>query len=77
MLSSCFQLFQILETPTLPALPRSTPQLPKFQEFHLETMNRANNKAETSTVASTDSAPQVRKFANTSVIIKFTNMVTR
>ncbi|WOH05635.1 hypothetical protein DCAR_0625055 [Daucus carota subsp. sativus] len=38
---------KILETPTLPALPRSNPQLPK-----------ANNKAETSTVASTESAPQ-------------------
>ncbi|KAL8088210.1 protein TPX2 isoform X1 [Apium graveolens] len=49
---------KILETPSLPALPRSTPQLPKFQEFHLETMNRANNKVETSTVASTESAPQ-------------------
>ncbi|XP_017254239.1 protein TPX2 isoform X1 [Daucus carota subsp. sativus] len=49
---------KILETPTLPALPRSNPQLPKFQEFHLETMTRANNKAETSTVASTESAPQ-------------------
>ncbi|KAK1388873.1 Targeting protein for XKLP2 [Heracleum sosnowskyi] len=49
---------KILETPTLAALPRSTPHLPKFQEFHLETMARANNKAETSTVASTESAPQ-------------------
>ncbi|XP_059659824.1 protein TPX2 [Cornus florida] len=49
---------KILEAPTLPALPRSTPQLPEFQEFHLETMERAIQNAETSTVASIESAPQ-------------------
>ncbi|KAM7503421.1 hypothetical protein LguiB_002325 [Lonicera macranthoides] len=46
---------KILEAPTLPTLQRSTPQFPEFQEFHLETMARANQNAETSTVASTDS----------------------
>ncbi|PSS05697.1 hypothetical protein CEY00_Acc18966 [Actinidia chinensis var. chinensis] len=49
---------KILETPSLPALPRSTPHLPEFQEFHLETMVRANHNAETSTIASTESAAQ-------------------
>ncbi|KAL3509324.1 hypothetical protein ACH5RR_028725 [Cinchona calisaya] len=46
---------KILEGPKLPALPRSTPQLPEFKEFHLETMLRANYNAETSTVASIES----------------------
>ncbi|PRQ49945.1 putative TPX2 central domain-containing protein [Rosa chinensis] len=45
---------KILEAPSLPAKPRSTPQPPEFQEFHLETMARANQNAETSSVASTD-----------------------
>ncbi|XAR55534.1 hypothetical protein NMG60_11035631 [Bertholletia excelsa] len=49
---------KILEAPSLPAPPRSTPQLPEFQEFHLETMARANHNAETSTIASTESVPQ-------------------
>ncbi|KAL7000424.1 Protein tpx2 [Sarracenia purpurea var. burkii] len=49
---------KILEAPSLPALPRSAPHLPEFQEFHLETMARANQNAETSTIASTESAPQ-------------------
>ncbi|GMP67326.1 hypothetical protein CsSME_00027357 [Camellia sinensis var. sinensis] len=49
---------KILEAPSLPALPRSTPHLPEFQEFHLETMERANQNAETSTIASTESARQ-------------------
>ncbi|XP_057505719.1 protein TPX2-like [Actinidia eriantha] len=49
---------KILETSSLPALPRSTPHLPEFQEFHLETMVRANHNAETSTIASTESAAQ-------------------
>ncbi|KAK3040493.1 hypothetical protein RJ639_028778 [Escallonia herrerae] len=49
---------KILEAPTLSTLPRSTPQLPEFQEFHLETMVRANHNAETSTIASTESASQ-------------------
>lgn len=49
---------KILEAPTLPAMKRSTPQIPEFQEFHLETTERANQNAETSTVASNDAAPQ-------------------
>lgn len=32
---------KILEAPTLAALPRSTPQLPEFQEFNLKTSERA------------------------------------
>lgn len=47
---------KILEAPNLPAIPRSTPQLPVFKEFHLETMTRAHQTAETSTVASTESS---------------------
>ncbi|KAK4723575.1 hypothetical protein R3W88_026354 [Solanum pinnatisectum] len=46
---------KILEVPTLPALPKSTPQLPEFKEFHLQTMARANQNVETSTVASLES----------------------
>ncbi|KAL3645451.1 hypothetical protein CASFOL_010631 [Castilleja foliolosa] len=46
---------KIFETSTLPPLPRSTPHLPEFKEFHLETMSRANQNAETSSVASTES----------------------
>ncbi|XWS54156.1 hypothetical protein CRYUN_Cryun10bG0065100 [Craigia yunnanensis] len=48
---------KIFEAPTLPALPRSTPKPPEFQEFHFETMARANN-AETSSVASTEVSRQ-------------------
>ncbi|KAK2988497.1 hypothetical protein RJ640_014510 [Escallonia rubra] len=59
---------KILEAPTLSTLPRSTPQLPEFQEFHLETMARANHNAETSTIASTESAPQANHNAETSTI---------
>ncbi|XP_022738282.1 protein TPX2 [Durio zibethinus] len=44
---------KIFETPALPALPRSTPKPLEFQEFHFETMARANKNAETSSVAST------------------------
>ncbi|KAK6157170.1 hypothetical protein DH2020_011418 [Rehmannia glutinosa] len=46
---------RIFEAPSLPPLPRSTPHPPEFKEFHLETMSRANQNAETSTVASTES----------------------
>ncbi|KAF5756076.1 putative TPX2 central domain-containing protein [Helianthus annuus] len=53
---------KILEAPTLPAMKRSTPQMPEFQEFHLETMERANQNAETSTVASTEAAPRVHQW---------------
>ncbi|KAJ4975961.1 hypothetical protein NE237_001067 [Protea cynaroides] len=44
---------KILEAPTLPALPRSVPQQPEFQEFHLKTSERANQHAETASVIST------------------------
>ncbi|XP_052178024.1 protein TPX2 isoform X2 [Diospyros lotus] len=40
---------KILDAPSLPAPPRSSPHVPEFQEFHLETMVRANKNAETST----------------------------
>ncbi|GER43174.1 targeting protein for XKLP2, partial [Striga asiatica] len=46
---------KIFEAPTLPPLLRSTPHPPEFKEFHLETMSRAIQNAETSTVASTES----------------------
>ncbi|KAK8952736.1 Protein TPX2 [Platanthera guangdongensis] len=42
---------KILEAPSLPALPRSTPQLPDFHEFHLKTMERANQHAEMASLA--------------------------
>ncbi|KAK6252908.1 hypothetical protein QUC31_014628 [Theobroma cacao] len=45
---------KIFEAPTLPALPRSTPKPPEFQEFHFKTMERAYQDAETSSVASTE-----------------------
>ncbi|KAJ8527827.1 hypothetical protein K7X08_015278 [Anisodus acutangulus] len=41
---------KILETPTqLVLLPKSTPQLPEFKEFHLKTTARANKNADTTT----------------------------
>ncbi|ONK65538.1 uncharacterized protein A4U43_C07F38130 [Asparagus officinalis] len=43
---------KILEAPSLPSLVRSMPQPPEFKEFHLKTMERANQHAETSSVAS-------------------------
>ncbi|VVA28483.1 PREDICTED: TPX2 [Prunus dulcis] len=49
---------KILEAPSLPAISRSTPQPPEFQEFHLETMARANQNAETASVASTEVSRQ-------------------
>ncbi|KAH0983383.1 hypothetical protein GBA52_010560 [Prunus armeniaca] len=49
---------KILEAPSLPAILRSTPQPPEFQEFHLETMARANQNAETASVASTEVSRQ-------------------
>ncbi|KAH7843215.1 hypothetical protein Vadar_013982 [Vaccinium darrowii] len=48
---------KILEAPTLLVPPRSTPQ-PEFQEIHSEKMERANQNAETSSVAPTESAPR-------------------
>ncbi|XP_058215695.1 uncharacterized protein LOC131326827 [Rhododendron vialii] len=47
---------QIFEAPNLPPLPRSKSHQPEFHEFHLETMERANHSAQTSTIASI--APQ-------------------
>ncbi|XVF66798.1 hypothetical protein PTKIN_Ptkin10aG0066900 [Pterospermum kingtungense] len=49
---------KIFEAPALPALPRSTPKPPEFQEFHFETMARANKNAETSSEASTEVSRQ-------------------
>ncbi|KAF8111578.1 hypothetical protein N665_0074s0105 [Sinapis alba] len=49
---------KILAAPALPAPQRSTPHLPDFQEFHLETTARANQHAETSSVASTQVSKQ-------------------
>ncbi|CAA0816222.1 Protein TPX2 [Striga hermonthica] len=46
---------KIFEAPALPPLPRSTPHPPEFKEFHLVTMSRAIQNAETSTVVSTES----------------------
>uniref|UniRef100_A0A803N1N6 Targeting protein for Xklp2 n=1 Tax=Chenopodium quinoa TaxID=63459 RepID=A0A803N1N6_CHEQI len=50
---------KILEAPTLPPLPKSLPRKPKFQEFHLETLERANKNAEVSSVVSTESGHQI------------------
>ncbi|KAI0527384.1 hypothetical protein KFK09_002984 [Dendrobium nobile] len=47
---------KILEASSLPILPRSTPQLPDFHEFHLKTMERANQHAETASVFSSADA---------------------
>ncbi|XP_057528040.1 protein TPX2 [Amaranthus tricolor] len=49
---------KILEAPSLPPLPKSLPPKPEFQEFHLETMERANKNADSSSVISTNSAHQ-------------------
>ncbi|CAH8336790.1 unnamed protein product [Eruca vesicaria subsp. sativa] len=49
---------KIFAAPALPAPQRSTPHLPEFQEFHLETMARANQHAETSSMASTQVSKQ-------------------
>lgn len=107
-----FLALQILEAPTLPALPKkTTPQLTEFkvkcsrkldlkwkrkgekgmkgviwsmvktkkvtliklcclQEFHLETMSRANQNVETSTVASVESS-QVSLVASHSLSLYF------
>ncbi|KAL2328189.1 hypothetical protein Fmac_021616 [Flemingia macrophylla] len=45
---------KILQTATLPPVPRSTPQPPEFKEFRLETMARAHQNAETTSIASTE-----------------------
>ncbi|KAF8043323.1 hypothetical protein BT93_A1611 [Corymbia citriodora subsp. variegata] len=49
---------KILGAPALPVLQRSTPKPPEFQEFHLETTSRANNNAESASVASTEKSHQ-------------------
>ncbi|GLT86859.1 hypothetical protein SLE2022_049730 [Rubroshorea leprosula] len=49
---------KILEAPKLPAVPRSAPKPPEFQEFHFETMARAHQNAETSSVVSTEVSRQ-------------------
>ncbi|KAJ7548867.1 hypothetical protein O6H91_07G031300 [Diphasiastrum complanatum] len=47
---------KILEGPCLPVLPKKTPQLPQFQEFHLRTMERAlQHSGGPSSVCSSDS----------------------
>ncbi|PHT76675.1 Protein TPX2 [Capsicum annuum] len=53
---------KILEAPNLPALPKSTPQLPEFKEFHLSTMTRANQNAETSSVLSSIESTQSNQW---------------
>ncbi|KAJ4729772.1 protein TPX2 [Melia azedarach] len=53
---------KIFEGPALPALQRSAPQPPDFKEFHLETMARANQHAETSSVASTEVSTQNNRW---------------
>ncbi|CAN1351412.1 Protein TPX2 [Linum perenne] len=53
---------KILQAPTLQFAPRSTPQQPEFQEFHLETTARANFNAESASVASTEVSRRVHKI---------------
>ncbi|KAJ6289508.1 hypothetical protein OIU76_025347 [Salix suchowensis] len=53
---------KILEAPTLPALPRSTPHPPEFQEFHFVTAARANQNAESASVASTEVSCQSNQW---------------
>ncbi|OEL15676.1 Protein TPX2 [Dichanthelium oligosanthes] len=46
---------KIAEAPSFPPLPRKTPQVPEFNEFHLKTMERATRYADTcSEVSSAD-----------------------
>ncbi|XP_059065904.1 protein TPX2 isoform X2 [Cryptomeria japonica] len=54
---------KILEAPTLPPLPRSTPQLPEFQEFNLRTEERAH--LHPNTLAKLASGPEI-KFVSAS-----------
>ncbi|KAK4255528.1 hypothetical protein QN277_008518 [Acacia crassicarpa] len=49
---------KILQAPTVPIVPRSTPQPPEFKEFHLETAARANQNADSASVASVKSSHQ-------------------
>ncbi|XP_021715975.1 protein TPX2-like [Chenopodium quinoa] len=59
---------KILEAPTLPPLPKSLPRKPKFQEFHLETLERANKNAEVSSVVSTESGHQKNQWKSNHLI---------
>ncbi|VAH45504.1 unnamed protein product [Triticum turgidum subsp. durum] len=43
---------KIAEAPSFPPLPRTAPQLPEFNEFHLKTMERASRHADTCSEAS-------------------------
>ncbi|XP_045820364.1 protein TPX2 isoform X2 [Trifolium pratense] len=43
---------KILQTSTLPPMPRSTPQPPEFKEFHLETLARAHQNTDSASKAS-------------------------
>ncbi|VFQ88015.1 unnamed protein product [Cuscuta campestris] len=52
---------KMFEAPCLPECPKTAPQLPEFKEFHLETMARANQNAETSSVASAELNNQCRQ----------------
>ncbi|KAL9297734.1 hypothetical protein ACSQ67_023630 [Phaseolus vulgaris] len=45
---------KILQTATLPPIPRSTPQPPEFKEFRLETWARAHQNADTASISSTE-----------------------
>ncbi|CAN6199123.1 unnamed protein product [Urochloa humidicola] len=53
---------KIAEAPAFPPLPRKTPQLPEFNEFHLKTMERATRYADTcSEISSADTIPSQSK----------------
>ncbi|KAK2434701.1 hypothetical protein P8452_31770 [Trifolium repens] len=45
---------KILQTSTLPPMPRSTPQQPEFKEFHLETLARAHQNTDSASKASSE-----------------------
>ncbi|XXG41245.1 hypothetical protein AAC387_Pa01g1752 [Persea americana] len=64
---------KILEAPSLPTLPRSTPQRPDFQEFHLKTMERAHQHSSVS--SSTDSS-SCQNNANQGKVPKLTEART-
>ncbi|XP_074579240.1 protein TPX2 [Curcuma longa] len=50
---------KIFEAPAFPLFSKSSPQTPVFQEFHFKTMERANQHADTSSIASSlDSSVQ-------------------
>ncbi|RLN34633.1 protein TPX2 isoform X1 [Panicum miliaceum] len=53
---------KIAEAPSFPPLPRKTPQVPEFNEFHLETMERATRYADTcSEISSADTVQSQSK----------------